>query len=63
MVAAAETFRQFDKTSAREEDGVVADAQHLLLGVGGQIARIVGECTHVCGGVHQVVVAAAETFR
>ena len=49
VVIATKASGQFHKSAVGQEERVVADAQHLALGEGGQVARVVGESTHVGG--------------
>ena len=47
VVVAVKTRRQLHIAATRQEQRVVADAQHLLLCERGQVARVVGKGTHV----------------
>ena len=49
VVVAVETSRQLHETAARQEERVVADAQHLLLSEARQVAGVVRKCTHIGG--------------
>ena len=68
VVVAAESRRQFHIAATRQEYCVVADAQYLAFGVGGQVAGIVGEVADVCrhfgrGNIASIVGEVADVCR